>query len=282
MTQPADKAKLSPNEGDCFIIPESYYSVYYDKVNLTDGIADYFEKNSEKLVFIEYAEPVKEIPVIRIGTKEKFDKFMREVSGYGSTDEFEQTSRQFDEAFFEENTLLMMYVHEGSVSTTHTLSPIQKGNSGDTIALSFEVHPIRPEVFAWAEQGWFITVAMDNAALCEAGPIAMIATYGNSISGNEAVPERTGELYMFEGGEDFWSPYVNLKENNRFYFYISADSNYYREGSYSRDGDKLTLKTDDGKNTYVFKTNGSKLILETAISEKTAEFLPNGAVFVKQ
>lgn len=294
VTVPADKAKLSPNAGDYFIIPESYYSVYYDKVSLADGIEDYFEENSEKLVFIEYAEPVKEIPVIRIGTKEKFDGFMREVSGYGSTDEFELTSRQFDEAFFEENTLLMMYVHEGSVSTTHTLSPIQKGNSGDAIALSFEVHPISPEIYAWAEQGWFITVAMDNAALCEAGPIAMIATYGNSISENESVPQRTGELYMLEGGEDFWSPYVNLKEDNKFYFYISSDSNYYCEGSYSRDGDKLTLKTDDGKNTYVFKTEGDKLIFDANNSSDIPKFKPSsyysvlfapvtdGAVFVKQ
>lgn len=277
VTAPAEKVKLSPNAGDYFIIPESYYNVFYDRVSLSDGIADYFENNSAKLMFIEWAEPVKEIPVVRIGTKERFDEFMRGVADYGSTDEFEQTSRQFDEAFFEKNTLLMMYVHEGSVSTTHTLSPIQKGNDGDCAVLSFKVHPISAEIYAWAEQGWFITVAMDNAALCEAGPIAMLATYGDSVSGVEAVPERTGELYMLEGGEDFWSPYVNLKENNRFYFYISADSNYYCEGSYSREGDKLMLKTDDSKNTYVFNLEGDKLILDTA-----TEYLPDGAVFIKQ
>lgn len=293
VTQPAEKMKLSPNAGDFFNIPESYYSVYYDRVSLGDGIADYFEKKSEKLVFIEYAEPVKEIPVIRIGTKEKFDDFMRDVSAYGSTDEFEQTSQQFDEAFFEKNTLLMMYVHEGSVSTTHTLSPIQKGNNGDTIALSFEVHPISPEIYAWLEQGWFITVAMDNAALCEAGPIAMIATYGDSISKNEAVPERTGELYMLAGGEDFWSPYVNLKENNRFHFFVSAYSSYYCEGDYTVDGSKLTLKTDDGKNTYMFNIDGDRLIFDAVISSDIPKFKPSanadpiapvtdGAVFVKQ
>lgn len=75
-------------------------------------------------------------------------------------------------------------------------------------------------------------------------------------------------------------PTVTLYED-KFMFMYSALSSYIGIGTYEIDNDKLILKTDDGKNVYVFTIDNGTLIFNADESSNLPSYanVPDGAVF---
>ncbi len=81
--------------------------------------------------------------------------------------------------------------------------------------------------------------------------------------------------------------------NSTCTFSYSLLSSYYAVGTYTDNGEYITLKTDDGKNTYTFERNKEDLIFISEMSSAMPKYkysadsdpeicLSNGAIFTKQ
>lgn len=67
--------------------------------------------------------------------------------------------------------------------------------------------------------------------------------------------------YVIEHSEEVEVPYILLEENKRFVFMYSLLSSYLPEGTYSIDGNKLILTTDDEtESIYVFLIKKNKIV----------------------
>jgi hypothetical protein len=75
-------------------------------------------------------------------------------------------------------------------------------------------------------------------------------------------------------------PTLELKENNEFVFTYSALSSYLPIGTYKIDNTDLILKTDDGKNKYIFQIKGNNLVFNEGKSSPVSfGEVTDGAVF---
>lgn len=95
--------------------------------------------------------------------------------------------------------------------------------------------------------------------------------------------------YSHKQSNDFAKISLNT-ETKRFSFSYSLFSSYWPSGTYEEYDEYIVMKTDDGKNTYIFKKDGDKLILDAfqssplpsykySTSEKEEQCLTDGAVF---
>lgn len=98
--------------------------------------------------------------------------------------------------------------------------------------------------------------------------------------------------YTLESSSEYIKPYINLKDG-RFVFFTSVYSSYYCNGKYELTKDKLTLKTDDGRYTFVFKVDGENMVFDAKNSSEPEKFKPSanseavstvqdGDIFVKR
>ncbi|MBR6408469.1 MAG: hypothetical protein IKS19_07835 [Clostridia bacterium] len=67
-------------------------------------------------------------------------------------------------------------------------------------------------------------------------------------------------------------PKLTLNADGTFQFTYSMFSSYLPIGRYEVSGDALTLKTDDGLYTYVFRIDGDKLIFDAARSSEIPQY----------
>lgn len=94
------------------------------------------------------------------------------------------------------------------------------------------------------------------------------------------------DTYSCEGeGEDITSEAgVLLYDSGEFELLFSPLSSYVGYGHYTSDGDRLTLRTDDGRYTYVFRIDGDTLVFSAG--ESTGIFwyssVEDGSVFRKK
>lgn len=87
--------------------------------------------------------------------------------------------------------------------------------------------------------------------------------------------------YVLEESKEVVKPSISLEKNNKFSFTCSELSSYIGLGSYEIDKDELILKTDDGKNQYIFSIKDETLVFNAEKSSEIPSFanIPNGAVF---
>lgn len=110
---------------------------------------------------------------------------------------------------------------------------------------------------------------------------------------NDIQMTASGKRYSYVESEDFTSPTLTLSEkDNEFVFVYSALSSYIARGKYELKGNKLTLRTDDGNNVYVFRLKDRSFIFDAKRSSKIPEYryssssdetyspVPNGAEFI--
>lgn len=109
--------------------------------------------------------------------------------------------------------------------------------------------------------------------------IALIST-ACSKSSKEAIKLEV-RAYIMNDSEEFLKPTVTLQENNKFTFVYSALSSYIPMGTYEIDNDKLILKTDNGKEKYIFKIDNGTLIFVEKDSTKLPSYanIPDGSIF---
>lgn len=101
-----------------------------------------------------------------------------------------------------------------------------------------------------------------------------------SKSNKEAIDLEV-RAYIMNDSEEFLKPTVTLQENNKFTFVYSALSSYIPMGTYEIDNNKLILKTDNGKEEYVFKIDNGTLIFVEKDSSELPSYanIPDGSIF---
>lgn len=102
----------------------------------------------------------------------------------------------------------------------------------------------------------------------------------------------TEQLYIYKDSVDPLAPQFTLfPRTKQFQFSFSAFSSYLPVGTYELTDGTLTLRTDDGKNVYVFKAQGNDFVFDAAQSSSIPQYkysgdaqeaqspVPDGAVF---
>lgn len=102
----------------------------------------------------------------------------------------------------------------------------------------------------------------------------------------------TEQLYIYKDSVDPLAPQFTLfPRTKQFQFSYSAFSSYLPYGTYDLTDGTLTLRTDDGKNVYVFKAQGNDFVFDAAQSSSIPQYkysgdaqeaqspVPDGAVF---
>ncbi|MBQ2841804.1 MAG: hypothetical protein IJE72_02060 [Clostridia bacterium] len=289
--------KIELPVGEWTVVPESLYTVYENRVSSkqSDSWLE-FEKVANN-GFVEYDETVEPIKGVLIKSKADFDKFVEKMTPYFELYDapegmsFMGRAKMFDEEFFENNSLMIMYVHENTWSITHTLSSITRHHQmgprdgkqeSNGYALSFQVYRNIPGENGCLESERFITVAMDNAAIGDIHSYYVV--YGENIYAPK-------ETYRF-AGNGLINGTVTLYSDNKMMFNYSPLSSYIPHGTYTVDNGRLVMKTDDGRFTYAFKVDGDTLVFDDVNSSDLPEYnygngtkfkpIPDGAEFKKE
>lgn len=103
------------------------------------------------------------------------------------------------------------------------------------------------------------------------------------------------QTYAFQDSVDLLEPNFTLSPHTQqFQFTLSAFSSYWPHGTYDLTDGTLTLRTDDGKNVYVFHARGSDFVFDAAQSSPIPQYkyaadatetqspVPDGAVFASE
>lgn len=98
--------------------------------------------------------------------------------------------------------------------------------------------------------------------------------------------------YVFHDSVDWMEPNFTLSpQTQQFQFTLSAFSSYWPHGTYELTDGTLTMRTDDGKNVYVFHAQGKDFVFDAAQSSPIPQYkyaadatetqspIPDGAVF---
>ena len=117
--------------------------------------------NADKMMI----SSVQHLPIYKFDTLEEFQRFKSaydssnlEMEGY--TPSFNDTTAEYDEAFFEENTLMLVFV--GASSGTYRFGVNSVFCDGTSLCIHIE-QSNNPEDVTDDMAGWFITVAVPDS-----------------------------------------------------------------------------------------------------------------------
>lgn len=121
--------------------------------------------NSDKMAM----SSVQHIPIYKFDTlddleqfKLKFKRVLTMDYGYDEIPSFEETTAAYDEAFFDENTLMLVYVEASSGSYRFGVRSISC--DGDCFRIHVE-QVNNPAEFTEETAGWFLTVAVPDSMI---------------------------------------------------------------------------------------------------------------------
>ena len=143
---------------------EEAFDIAVSYANWTDESEIYMlALNTSKMYF----SSVQHLPIYKFDTLEDLEQFKLDFSdvlsmeaGYDEVPSFEQTTAAYDEALFEKNTLMLVYVGANSGSYRFGVNSVFCDGS------SFCIHVEQvnnPEVGTADMAGWFITVAVPDS-----------------------------------------------------------------------------------------------------------------------
>ena len=108
----------------------------------------------------------KHLPVFKMETKQELEQFKTNYGkilsmnqSYGDIPSFEEVTSKYDEAFFEENILLIVYVDANSGTLRFDVSSVYCENGSICVHVK---QTNNPEVVTDDMAGWFITVAVNE------------------------------------------------------------------------------------------------------------------------
>ena len=111
----------------------------------------------------------KHLPVFKMETKQELEQFKTNYGkilsmnqSYGDIPSFEEVTSKYDEAFFEENVLLIVYVDANSGSLRFDVSSVYSDNESVCVHVK---QTNNPEVVTDDMAGWFITVAIQKSTI---------------------------------------------------------------------------------------------------------------------
>ena len=175
---------------------------------------------------------------------------------------------------FKENVLYLIYVSDGTTSVRFEVDMVARQGKSMIILIDKLV----PEVGDTAMGGWLIAVEVSRNDLGD-------TNFADALVSERFVFSESSAVYTYTDSTDYIKPNFALKDNSRFVFMYSPLSSYHAEGEFQLSDTRLIMKTDDGKNTYVFKVDGNKYIFDAASSSKMPDYnvtgtpVPDGAVF---
>lgn len=268
----------------------------YCYVNYVENGTDILLENAEIPLYTRY-DGVDYVSCALFETKEGFDKFYNATSDiftynqmHDEMPSFNQTKAAYTKEFFDKNHLIIIYIPEGSGSVRHETEFVNLIN-GNEVYVS--VKRTGPEVGTMDMAGWFATIEISKNEIKHIEKAAARVGEMQIISESTTALRKTdgSVTYRLESSSEYIKPYINLK-NGRFVFFTSVYSSYLCEGEYELTKDKLTLKSDDGRYTYVFNVDGENMVFDAKNSSEPEKFKPSanaepvpiiqdGDVFVK-
>ena len=143
---------------------EKAFEIAVSYANWTEESEIYFGAlNKEKMVI----SSVQHLPIYKFNTLEELEQFklaFGEVltmdSGYDEVPSFNDITTNYDETFFDENTLLLVYV--GANSGTYRFGVSSVFCAENSFCIHIE-QTNNPEVVTDDMAGWFITVAVPDS-----------------------------------------------------------------------------------------------------------------------
>lgn len=144
--------------------PEPEVTVSYG--NWSDDSSIYFGSlNRKKMIY----SSVQHLPIFRLDTLEDLEGFKKQFGdklsmnqSYNEVPSFEEATSGYDDAFFEDNSLMLVYVPSSSGSLRFGVSEVWCENGG----YSIHVETLNnPEAVTDDMAGWFITVAEKDKRL---------------------------------------------------------------------------------------------------------------------
>ena len=114
---------------------------------------------------------VRHLPIYKFDTLAELGQFKTDVDGtlsidrsYGEVPSFNDVTAKYDEDFFKENTLMLVYVEAGSGSFRYGVESVYHADG------KFAIHVKQtnnPEVGTADMAGWFVTVAVPDSMVAD-------------------------------------------------------------------------------------------------------------------
>ena len=224
-------------------IPVGYNSKTLSKMYEVCGIPENLFQNS-----------ILSLPAILIEDKDKLDEFAEKMSSvmdfdksYPELASFNNIVKAYDDQFFSESSLIFVGVTAPTSDYRHTVEFLSKSEGVVSIGIS----EINPEAGDTVKEGWLIAISVSKEATSDITEInAKISStqYPNRGTANAKLIRSC----VFIDSKQSIKPTVSFFDNGTFHFVFSPLSSYIGVGSYSVENNRMILKTDDGKYTYVF------------------------------
>ncbi len=135
---------------------------------------NFFKKHGiDKYIDMEYSEPDYSIfSVVRFDTKEDFDKFMADAekhfdfsNSFDGGVPFEKTANRYTEKYFENNSLFLGYIVDGSISSEFDFHNLYEIETDHVNVMRLNVVETGPEAGDTAMGGWIVSVEAEKSAL---------------------------------------------------------------------------------------------------------------------
>ncbi len=169
------------------VYTDNDFKALFSRVGSTNEGYDIINKYAEKSIYTQYSSQTP-FPVIRFDSKDELDGFIKEgrKAFYLDSDSdqdysFLKNTEEYTEEFFEDKSVILVYVTESSGSIRHEVDSVIRR---DGIVYVF-MDRIVPEVCTDDMASWFITVAVDKDLLSDCNNI--IASIGDEVY----VPQNT-------------------------------------------------------------------------------------------
>ncbi|MBR2670817.1 MAG: hypothetical protein IKE27_01310 [Oscillospiraceae bacterium] len=214
--------------------PESVQEMQPDTENDAPADAAVFPEYTEKVAYANWSDEgeimrsclneagvftvssVRHLPVFRFDMaselgdfRQKFSEVLTFDRGYNEMPSFDETAARYDDGFFADRSLLLVYVSASSGSFRYGIDRIEV-NEGELCVHITE--KIRPEVYDSAMSGWFVMVEIERQALDG------ITSY-DAVDDTAAQPQFKTLPGMIEYGSfsyaDIREIIENLPEDNR-------------------------------------------------------------------
>ena len=235
------------------------------------------------------------LPVYRFDTLNDLEQFKKTFGETFTMDDsweevpsFNDATAKYDNIFFEENSLMLVYV--SASNSTHRFKVHSIGYDDK----SFCVHiteTTKTEESDNTMTGWFITVAVPDELIKNCTEFDADLNNGIELL-EEQTYEYSAELtYEYSSGKDTARLYLST-DDKQYLFQFSWLSSYAPYGAYEDDDNYIVLKTDDEKNTYTFRKEGDSLVFIAERSSVMPSYaysagaepevcVPDGAAFEK-
>lgn len=194
-------------------------------------------------------------PVIKITSKEELTHFKTTMDGgldldygsllSGSAPTFEDVCEKYNDEYFKNNTLLLIYIYSGTLQPRYSIEFVEKNSSSVSIGITEISTLYGDDACAY----WLFAVDIPSAYNVESA-VSFDASITSYIRPNKISPIRNlSKRYVFNESDENNQIAVNLLDNGIYAFTFWGG--YVSIGTYEQNGNRLKL-TDQYSDIYCF------------------------------